>query len=96
MKLGHDLKQYGKSPDRMPAPLAAVCKVLVAVIVIGTAYGMVADEADRVVVMSRAEFDKQIAQERIKAAQEMAEAVNTCGWRDAYREERQPKKARAM
>lgn len=90
----HDLKQYGQQSERMPASLRAVCKVLVGVIVIGTAYGMVADEADRVVVMSRATFEQTIAAERIKAATEMAEAVTpgTCGWRDQFDERRQPKR----
>lgn len=98
MRLGHDLKQYGREPEPMPTPLRRVCQVLVAVAVLGTAYGLVADEADRVVVMSRATFEQTIAAERIKAATEMAEAIDpgTCGWRDAFREERQPKKRGAM
>lgn len=93
MKLGHDLKQYGK-PEPMPAPLAAVCKVLIGVIVVATAYGLVVDDESRMVVMSRASFEAHVAAERIQAAQEMAEAVTpgTCGWRDAFDERRQPKR----
>lgn len=92
--LPSDLREYGKSPAPMPAPLAAVCKVLIAIAVIGTAYGLVADEADRVVVMSRVEFDKTVAQERIKAAQEVMDAVGTCTWRDQFSET--PRVRRAM
>lgn len=86
MKLGHDLKQYGQQPEPMPAALRRVCQVLLAIVVVGTAYGLVADDSDRMVVMSRAEFDRQVAAERIKAAQEAMEARECVGnWRDLFR-----------
>ena len=94
MRTPHDLKQYGQQPERMPASLRVVCKVLVGVIVIGTAYGMVADEADRVVVMSRATFEAHVAAERIQAAKEAMEARECVGnWRDLFHE---PKKVGTM
>lgn len=94
----NDLKSYGVEPAPMPRALRRTCQVLIAIAVVGTAYGLVADEADKVVVMSRAEFEREIQQQRIQAATEMAEAVTPgeCGWRDAFRPERQPKKRGAM
>lgn len=93
MSTPSDLKQYGREPAPMPTGLKRVCQVLIAIAVIGTAYGLVADEADKVVVMSRSTYEQTIREQRIQAAQEMAEAVQpgACGWRDAFREERQPK-----
>ena len=98
MRLGHDFKSYGREPAPMPTGLKRVCQVLLAIVVIGTAYGLVADEADRVVVMSRSTYEQTIREQRIQAAQEMAEAVTPgeCSWRDAFRPERQPKKRGAM
>ena len=94
----NDLKQYGNEP-RLPPALTDLCLALVALVAVLVAYSMVADEPSRqIVVTTRASLDKQIAAERIKAAQEMAEAVQpgACGWRDVFREERQPKKRGAM
>jgi len=86
--LPNDLRQYGQQPSPMPTGLKRVCQVLIAIAVIGTAYGLVADEADRVVVMSRAEFERQIAQQRIQAAREAMDARECMGnWRDLFRPE---------
>ena len=93
----HDMKAYGQQPERMPTPLRRLCQVLVAIAVIGTAYGLVADEADRVVVMSRATFEQTIAAERIKAAQEILNATECRGnWRDLFRDESAKKRTGAM
>lgn len=93
----HDLKQYGK-PPAMPRALVNLCLGLVALIAVLTAYALVADSSERVVVMSRAKFEREIREQRIQAAQEMAEAVTPgeCGWRDLYDAKRQPKKRSAM
>lgn len=90
--LPSDLKQYGREPS-MPRSLVNFCLALVALIAVLTAYSLIADDESRMVVMSSAQFEQTIAAERIKAAQEMAEAVGTCGWRDLFRE---PKKQGAM
>lgn len=89
----NDLKQYGKEPS-MPRGIVNLCLGLCALIAVLSAYSLVADQADRVVVMSRAAFEQTIQQERIKAAQEMAEAM-ACdnSWRSMFRE---PKKVGAM
>lgn len=91
-----DLKSFGlpSTEPTLPAPVKALCRVLAVVIVVGTACGLVADEADRLVIMSRAEHDKQIAQERIKAAQEVMDAVGTCTWRDQFTETPRVRKGR--
>ena len=88
----NDLKQYGNEP-RLPPALTDLCLALVALVAVLVAYSMVADEPSRqIVVTTRASLDQQIAAERIKAAQEMARATE-CTWRDAFREERQPKRS---
>ena len=93
MKLGHDLKRFGTEPT-MPRPLMNLCLGLCAVIAVLTAFSLVNDVSDRLVVMSRAEFERQVAAERIKAAQEAMEARECTGtWRDLLRE---PKKVGAM
>ena len=86
----HDLKAYGREPEPMPTGIKHICQVLIAVALVGTAYGLVADEADRVVVMSRAQFEREIAEQRIQAAKEAMEARECLGnWRDLFSE---PKK----
>ncbi len=88
-----DLKQYGCEPEPMPTGLKRVCQVLITVAVLGTAYGLVADEADKVVVMKRSTFEQTVAQERIKAAREVMEATECRGnWRDQFLEPKQMKK----
>ena len=96
--LPSDLKQFGQSSP-MPPALVDLCLALVALVAVLTVYALVADTPERqIVVTTRASFDQQIAAERIKAAQEMAEAVTpgACGWRDLYDAKRQPKKRGAM
>jgi hypothetical protein len=94
MRLGHDLKQYGKEPS-MPRPLINLSMGLVALIAVLLAYGLVADVSDRVVVMSRAEFEREIQQQRIQAAKETMEARECVGnWRDLFHNE--PRKLGAM
>lgn len=48
----------------------ALCSALIAIIVVGTGYGLVADDPGRKVVMSTAEFERVIEQARIDAARE--------------------------
>lgn len=67
--------------------IAAIAAVGIGV---GTGYGLVVDEPDRMVVMSRAEFEKRIADERIQAARLAIEAVKplVCPdplWRDLFK-----------
>lgn len=45
-----DLKRYGTDRDPMLAPLRAVCLALIVMAVLGTAYGLVADEPGRKVI----------------------------------------------
>ena len=88
-----DYKEYGK-PSPMPPLLVDLCLALVALVAVLTVYALVADTPERqIVVTTKASMQREIQAERIKAAQEMAEAVQpgACGWRDAFREERQPK-----
>ncbi len=90
----NDLKNYGK-PSSMPPALADLCLAIVALVAVLTVYSLVADEPSRqIVVMTKASMQREIQAERIKAAQEMAEAVQpgSCGWRDLYDEKRQPKR----
>ena len=93
-----DAKFLGVPPLRKPMSprMRSAVRVLVALIVVGTAYGVVVDEADRMVLMSRAEFERHVAAQRIQAAQEMAEAIDpgTCGWRDLFDPRRQPKRSK--
>ena len=86
-----DYKQFGK-PSPMPPLLVDLCLALVALVAVLTVYALVADEPSRqIVVTTKAAQQREIQQERIKAAQEMMRATE-CTWRDAYREERQPKR----
>lgn len=89
----HDMKAYGREPT-MPRSIVNLCLGLCAVIVLLLAYSVVSDIPDRVVVMSRATFDAHVAAERIKAAQDVMDAVGTCGWRDLFYNE--PKIKRGM
>ena len=85
----NDFKHLGK-PSPMPPMLVDLCLALVALVAVLTAYALIADEPERqIVVTTRA----AIARERIDAARQMADAIQpgVCSWRDAYREERQPK-----
>lgn len=87
-----DLKQYGREPS-MPRGIVNLCLGLCAVIALLTALSLVADVEDRLVVMSRAEFERQVAAERIKAAQEILEATECRGnWRDLFVEPKRIKK----
>lgn len=87
----NDFKDLGK-PSSMPPMLVDLCLALVALVALLTVYSLVADEPSRqIVVTTRATMAKEIAAERIKAAQEMMRATE-CTWRDAYRAERQPKR----
>lgn len=45
-----DLKHCGTERAPMPAPMRAVCAALIAVAVLGTAYGLVKDEPARQIV----------------------------------------------
>jgi hypothetical protein len=82
-----DYKNLGK-PSPMPPLLVDLCLALIAIAVIGTSYGLVADKADRMVVMSRAEFERQIAEQRIQAARQAMDARECMGnWRDLFRPE---------
>lgn len=84
MRVGHDLKAYGREPS-MPRPLINLCLGLVAFIAVLLAYSLVADVSDRVVVMSRDTFEATIQQERIQAAREAMEARECIGtWRDLF------------
>lgn len=63
-----------------------IINTLVALIVIGTAYGLVADEPQRKVVLTPAEYAEAIQQARIEAAREAftaAQVDNECflNWR---------------
>jgi hypothetical protein len=87
--LPDDLKAYGKEPS-MPRPLTNLCLGLVAVIALLTAFSLVNDIPDRVVVMSRAEFEKTIAAERIRAAQEALDAKECANWRGLFIERKKP------
>ena len=93
-----DAKSLGVPPMREPMSpgMRRAVKCMLVVIAIGTAYGVVVDEADRMVLMSRAEFERHVAAQRIQAAQEMAEAIDpgTCGWRDLFDPRRQPKRSK--
>ena len=81
---------FGLPPEpHLPASVRALCRVMIAIIVIGTAYGLVTDEPDRMVVMSRATFERRIADERIEAARLAMDAVRplVCPdpqWRDLF------------
>ena len=89
-----DYKQFGK-PSPMPPLLVDLCLALVALVAVLTVYALVADTPERqIVVTTKAAQQREIQQERIKAAQEMAEAVQpgACGWRDLYDVKRQPKR----
>lgn len=57
----------------------ALCSALLAIIVIGTAYGLVADEPGRKVVMSTAEFERIVTQVRIDAARDAFAAARADG-----------------
>ena len=81
----HDLKAYGREPT-MPRSIVNLCLGLCAVIVLLLAYSVVSDIPDRVVVMSRSEFDRHIVEQRIQAAKEAMEARECVGnWRDLFR-----------
>lgn len=89
----HDLKSMGlpTQPAPMSNRMVNFCLGLCALIALLTALSLVADVEDRLVVMSRAEFERQVAAERIKAAQEAMEARECVGnWRDLFHTE--PKK----
>ena len=86
-----DFKDLGK-PASMPPMLVDLCLALVALVALLTVYSLVADEPSRqIVVTTKASMQRELQQERIKAAREMMRATE-CTWRDAYREERQPKR----
>lgn len=79
-----DMKALGLPPERqpMPAPLRATCAALVAIIALGTAWGLVADEPDRRAVtvhteqitMTRQQLADLITAARIAAAREAFDA----------------------
>jgi hypothetical protein len=74
------------------ATLTNVCMGLLAVIFVGTAYGLVADEPARKVVtvtLPQAELERQLRQARIDAAREALNAKE-CNWRDLMDPQRQP------
>jgi len=83
-----DLKSYGlpKSGPDMPDWAWNFCLGLVALIFLLAVYGLVVDEDDRMVVMSRAKFEQRIAQERIDAARKMAQVAppKACTWKDMF------------
>ena len=90
----HDLKNLGKPPT-MPNSLVNLCLGLVALIAVLAAYSLVADQSDRVVVMSRTQFEAHVTAERIQAAKEAMEARECVGnWRDLFHNE--PRKLGAM
>lgn len=65
--------------------------IVLAVLLI--AYAVVVDDPARMVIMSRAEFDRALVQARIKAAQEAMAAVEihpgaVCTWQDLFNQTR--------
>ena len=81
MKLHHDLKSFGLPPEPRPMPkaLRTFCLGLAFVMLMLAAYAATVDAADRMVIMSRTEFDKTIAAERVKAATEAFTAAREDG-----------------
>lgn len=90
----NDLKTYGlpmpNARRPMPAALVTLCRALVAIIAVLTAYSLVADAPDRLVIMSRADFERRIAAERIAAARQTLEAMEcpAPSWRGMFRQQR--------
>lgn len=94
-----DLKSYGLPRERAPMSDRGwnFCMSLVAAIFLLAAYGLVIDEPDRMVVMSRAEFDRATLDARIAGAleaftiaqQEREEAASKrCTWKDLFTDPR--------
>lgn len=91
MSTPHDLKSLGMprpEPELSPAA-RAICRVSLAIAILGLAYGAALDASDRMVIMSRAEFEAVIQDERILAAQEILNATEPepCPeptWRDLF------------
>lgn len=87
-----DLKHCGTERAPMPAPMRAVCAALIAVAVLGTAYGLVADEPDRKVVtfqgetitLTKKQLHDLIVAARIAAAREALDAKE-CNWDDVFK-----------
>lgn len=65
-------------------------RALVALIFVLTAYSLVADAPDRLVIMSRSTFEARIAAERIAAARETLDIMECPAptWRGLFRDER--------
>lgn len=87
-----DLKGYGLPPEpsAMPAALWNLCLALVALIALLTAYSLVADAPERMVLMSRAQFEQRITEARIAAAREALDAMECPAptWRGMFRDQR--------
>lgn len=87
-----DMKGYGLPAERpqMSGAMVNFCLALVAVIALLTAYSLVADQPERMVVMSRADFERRIAAERIAAARQTLEAMEcpAPSWRGMFRNQR--------
>jgi len=91
MTTPHDLKSLGlprPEPELSPAA-RAICRGAIAIAILGLAYGAVLDVTDRMVIMSRADFEAVIQDERILAAQEILDATEPepCEpptWRDLF------------
>jgi hypothetical protein len=90
----NDFKDYGK-PSTMPPALVDLCLGLVALVAVLTVYALVADTPERqIVVTTKATQQREIQQERIKAAQEVMAATECrSNWRDQFIE---PKRTGAM
>lgn len=94
-----DLKSLGLPRDRAPMSDRGwnFCLGLVAVIFMLAVYGLVIDEPDRMVVMSRAAFERAQLDARIAGAreafsiaqQDQAEvAAKRCTWQDLFTDPR--------
>lgn len=94
MTTPHDLKSLGLPTQRAPMsrPMASLIKGLLAVIVVGTAYGLVADEPERKVVdipvsMTTTEFAQALDRARKQGEADAFKRMRACDWRDSFRTE---------